>query len=139
MGYSTLLFLHVTSAFTMVTAAGLFLGIALAQRSDRHSTTALRLAPVASILWPIGGLLAIVFGVWLALHDSQYSLADGWIIAAIVLWVIGSAIGGRLGAGYRKMASPGAAPDRSALVMNLALILTLLVILIDMIYKPGAS
>ena len=39
MGYSTLLFLHVTSAFTMVTAAGLFLAIALAQRSDRHSTT----------------------------------------------------------------------------------------------------
>ena len=74
MGYSTLLFLHVTSAFTMVTAAGLFLAIALAQRSDRHSATALRLAPVASILWPIGGLLAIVFGVWLALHDSQYSL-----------------------------------------------------------------
>ena len=139
MGYSTLLFLHVTSAFTMVTAAGLFLGIALAQRSDRHSATALRLAPVASILWPIGGLLAIVFGVWLALHDSQYSLADGWIIAAIVLWVIGSAIGGRLGAGYRKMATSGAAADPSALVMNLALILTLVVILIDMIYKPGAS
>jgi uncharacterized membrane protein len=139
MGYSTLLFLHVTSAFTMVTAAGLFLAIALAQRSDRHSATALRLAPIASILWPIGGLLAIVFGVWLALHDSQYSLGDGWIIAAIVLWVIGSAIGGRLGAGYRKMASSGAAPDPSALVMNLALIVTLLVILIDMIYKPGAS
>jgi uncharacterized membrane protein len=138
MGYSTLLFLHVTSAFTMVTAAGLFLAIALAQRSDRHSATALRLAPAAAVLWPIGSLLAIVFGVWLALHDSQYSLGDGWIIAAIVLWVIGGAIGGRLGAGYRKVTSSGAA-DPSALVMNLALIVTLLVILIDMIYKPGAS
>ena len=139
MGYSTLLFLHVTSAFTMVTAAGLFLAIALAQRSDRHSATALRLAPAAAILWPIGSLLAIVFGVWLALHDSQYSLGDGWIIAAIVLWVIGSAIGGRLGAGYRKLASSGATPDPATLVLNLALLVTLLVILIDMIYKPGAS
>jgi uncharacterized membrane protein len=139
MGYSTLLFLHVTSAFTMVTAAGLFLAIALAQRSARHSATALRLAPVAGILWPVGGLLVIVFGVWLALHDSQYSLGDGWIIAAIVLWVIGSAIGGRLGAGYRKMASSGAAPDPAALALNLALVVTVLVILIDMIYKPGAS
>src|SRR5437764_12459238 len=118
MGYSTLLFLHVTSAFPMVTAAGLFLAIALAQRSDRHSATALRLAPVASILWPIGGLLAIVLGVWLALHDSQYSLGDGWIIAAIVLWVIGSAIGGRLGAGDRKVASSGAAPAPPALGLN---------------------
>jgi len=139
MGYSTLLFLHVTSAFTMVTSAGLFLAIALAQRSERHSATALRLAPVAGILCPVGGLLAIVFGVWLALHDSQYSLGDGWIIAAIVLWVIGSAIGGRISGGYRKMASAGASPDPSALVLNLAFIVTLLVILIDMIYKPGAS
>ena len=138
MGYSTLLFLHVTSAFTMVTAAGVFLAIALAQRSDRHSATALRLAPAAAILWPIGSLLAIVFGVWLALHDSQYSLGDGWIIAAIVLWAVGGAIGGRLGAGYRKMTS-GGGPDPAALAMNLALTITLLVILIDMIYKPGAS
>ena len=139
MGYSTLLFLHVTSAFTMVTAAGLLLAIALAQRSDRHSATAIRLAPVAAILWPVGSLLAIVFGVWLALHDSQYSLGDGWIIAAIVLWVIGGAIGGRLGSGYRKVPASGAAADPSALVLNLALVVTLVVILIDMIYKPGAS
>ena len=53
--------------------------------------------------------------------------------------MIGGAIGGRLGAGYRKLTSSGAAADPSALVMNLALILTLVVILIDMIYKPGAS
>src|SRR6476661_3709355 len=124
MGYSTLLFLHVTSAFTMVTAAGLFLAIALAQRSERHSATALRLAPVAGILFPVGGLLAIVFGVWLALHDSQYSLGDGWIIAAIVLWVIGSAIGGRIASGYRRLATGGGNPDSATLVMNLAFIVT---------------
>jgi len=139
MGYSTLLFLHVTSAFTMVTAAGLFLAIALAQRSDRHSATALRLAPAAAVLWPIGSLLAIVFGVGLALHDSQYSLGDGWIIAAIVLWVVGSAIGGRIASGYRRLAAAGGAPHPATLVMNLALLVTVLAILIDMIYKPGAS
>jgi hypothetical protein len=122
-----------------VTAAGLFLAIALALRSGRHSASAMRFVPVAGILWPVGGLLAIVFGVWLTLHDSQYSLGDGWILAAIVLWVIGSAIGGRLGAGYRKLASSGATPDPATLVLNFALLVTLLVILIDMIYKPGAS
>src|SRR5439155_162566 len=81
--------------------------------------------PVAGILWPVRGLLAIVFGVWLALHESQYSLGAGWVIAAIVLWVIGSAIGGRLGAGYRKLASSGATLDPATLAMNVALMVTL--------------
>lgn len=139
MGYSTLLFLHVTAAFTMVAAVGLFLAIALALRSDRHSASALQLAPAAGVLWAVGGLAVIVFGVWLALHDSQYSLGDGWIIAAILLWVVGSAIGGRIASGYRRLASAGASPVPVPLVMNLALVVTLLVILIDMIYKPGAS
>ena len=139
MGYSTLLFLHVTAAFTMVASVGLFLAIALALRSDRYSASALRLAPAAGVLWAVGGLAVIVFGVWLALHDSQYSLGDGWIIAAIVLWFIGSAIGGRIAAGYRKLASGDASPVPAPLVMNLALVATLIVILIDVIYKPGAS
>jgi uncharacterized membrane protein len=139
MGYSTLLFLHVTAAFTMVAAVGLFLAVALALRSDRHSASALRLVPAAGVLWAVGGLAAIVFGIWLALHDSQYSLGDGWIIAAIVLWVIGSAIGGRIASGYRRLATGGGSPDPATLVLNLALVVTVLVILIDMIYKPGAS
>jgi hypothetical protein len=54
-----------------------------------------------------------------------------------VLWVIGSAVGGRLGAGYRGLASSGAAPDPATPAMNAALLVTLLAILIDMIYKPG--
>jgi hypothetical protein len=139
MGYSTLLFLHVTAAFTMVTAVGLFVAIALALRSDRHAASALRLAPAAGVLWAVGGLAVIVFGVWLALHDSQYSLGDGWIIAAIVFWVIGSAIGGRLAAGYRTLVAAGGSPNPAMLAMSLALVVTVLVILIDMIYKPGAS
>ena len=136
MGYSTLLFLHVTAAFTMVAAVGLFLAIGLALRTERHPAAALRLAPAAGVLWAVGGLAVIVFGVWLALH---YSLGDGWIIAAILLWVVGSAIGGRISAGYRKLASADASAAPVPLVMNLALVATVIVILIDMIYKPGAS
>jgi hypothetical protein len=139
MGYSTLLFLHVTAAFTMVTAVGLFLAIALALESDRQSATALRLAPAAGAVWAVGGLGAIVFGVWLALHEAQYSLGDGWIIAANVLWIVGSALGGRIASGYRRLASTGGRPDQAVLVMNLALVVAVLAILVDMIYKPGAS
>ena len=131
--YDWLLFLHLLAAFAAVATVVIFSAFAFGWTRDRRVLT------LATVLWAIGGLGTIGFGIWLAIYLDAYKITDGWIIAAIVLWVIGSAIGGRLGAGYRKVASSGAAPDPSALVMNLALIVTLLVILIDMIYKPGAS
>ena len=36
--------------------------------------------PTARVLWAVGGLSALVFGIWLAIHVSQYSLTDGWIL-----------------------------------------------------------
>jgi uncharacterized membrane protein len=140
MSYDTLLFLHVASAFVMVTAVGMFVAIALALRSGRHAAAARALTPLAGWLWAVGGLAVIVFGVWLALHVSQYSLTDGWIITAIVLWVIGSALGGRIGAGYRKARGEGAGPvDSTTVLMNVLLVIAVIAILVDMIYKPGAS
>jgi len=140
MSYTTLLFLHVLSAFVMVTAVGMYVAIAVAVRGERHAAPALALAPVAGLLWAVGGLAVIVFGIWLALHVGQYSLTDGWIIAAIVLWVIGSGLGGRISAGYRRArADGGMSLDSATLTLTLLLVLTVVVILIDMIYKPGAS
>ena len=140
MSYGTLLFLHVASAFAMVTSVGMFVAIAVALRSDRHTTAARSLVPIASVLWPVGGLGAIVFGIWLAIHVNGYSLTDGWIIAAIVLWVIGLGLGGRIAAGYRSVRGDGfAGVDSATLMLNLLLVLTVVLILIDMIYKPGAS
>ena len=133
MGYSTLLFLHVAGAFVMAASVGVFVAIALAQRSATYAPIALRFAPAAGALWAIGGFAAIVFGIWLAIHVSQYSLTDGWILAAIALWVVGAAIGGRISAAFRH------GPDQSLLVMNVVLALVVLAILIDMIYKPGAG
>jgi hypothetical protein len=139
MSYTALLFLHVLSAFVMVTAVGMFVGIAVAIRRDGQSPSAPALAPIAGWLWAVGGLAVIVFGIWLALHVSQYSLSDGWILAAIVLWVIGSALGGRLSAGYRRAGAGGTlAADSATLMLTLLLVLTVAAILIDMIYKPGA-
>src|ERR1044072_9675117 len=57
------------------------------------------LAPAASALWNAGGLGVIVFGVWLALEVDGYELWDGWIIAAIVLWLVGCGGGGGGGGG----------------------------------------
>ena len=94
MGYSTLLFLHVLGAFTLVAGVGLFVAILLALRRHPETVVAQRLLPTAPVLWGVGSLAAILFGIWLAIHVSEYSLTDGWILVAIVLWVIAGAIGG---------------------------------------------
>jgi hypothetical protein len=125
--------LHVTGAFAMSASVGLFMAIALALRSETYAPIALRLAPAAGALWAVGGFAAIGFGIWLAIHVSQYSLTDGWILAAIVLWVVGAAIGGRISAAFRR------GPAQPLLAMNVVLALVVLAILIDMIYKPGAG
>jgi hypothetical protein len=140
MSYDTLLFLHILSAFALVTATGLFVATALALRSDRNADTARSLVPLAGILAPVGGLGTIIFGIWLAIHVHGYSLTDGWIIAAIVLWFVGAGLSGRISAGYRDARRDGTlALDSTTLMTHGLLVLVVAVILIDMIYKPGAS
>jgi hypothetical protein len=140
MSYGTLLFLHVLSAFALVTSVGMLVAIALALRGGRYTGAASSLVPLAGVLAPIGGLGTIIFGIWLAVHVSGYSLTNGWIIAAIVLWFVGAGLGGRLGAGYRKARADGTlAIDSTSLTTHLLLVLVVAAILIDMIYKPGAS
>jgi|SRR3954447_24362269 hypothetical protein len=140
MSYGTLLFLHVLSAFALVTSVVMFVAIALALRGGRYTGAARSLVPVAGVLSPVGGLGTIIFGIWLAVHVSGYSLTDGWIIAAIVLWFIGAGLAGRIGAGYRDARNDGTlALDSTTLVTHLVLVLTVAAILIDMIYKPGAT
>jgi hypothetical protein len=141
--YEWLLFLHVLAAFITVTAVGMLVAIGLALRPPAGSPVARRLAPVAGILWMIGGLSVIVFGLWLAIYLDAYHPWDGWIIAAIVLWVVASAAGGRITAGLRRLraadAAAGAASAGQAMVLHAVLVLATLALLVDMIYKPGAG
>jgi hypothetical protein len=128
--YEWLLFLHLLAAFLLVAGVVVY-GVLVLGRDDAAVSRAL--APPAMALWNAGGLGVIVFGVWLALEVDGYELWDGWIIAAIVLWLVGSGAGGQLGAGVREGAIPADARMRVA-VMSL----TTLLLLIDMIWKPGA-
>jgi tellurite resistance protein TehA-like permease len=137
-GYGTLLFLHVLGAFALVAAVALFLAILLAVRRQPDTMVAQRMLPTARVLWAVGGLSALVFGIWLAIRVSQYSLTDGWILGAIVLWVIASAIGGRLSSDYKNLGD-GALGGSQALVTHGLLVLSVLLLLLDMIYKPGAG
>ena len=131
--YEWLLFLHLLAAFSLV--AGLVAyGVIVYGRGEMVVSRAL--APAASALWNAGGLGVIVFGVWLALEVDGYELWDAWIIIAIVLWFVGSGAGGRLGAAVRD-GTPGQAVAGSRGMVAVMAIATLL-LLLDMIFKPGA-
>jgi hypothetical protein len=131
--YEWLLFLHLLAAFLLV--AGLVAyGVMVYGRGEAVVSRAL--APAASALWNAGGLGVIVFGVWLALEVDGYELWDGWIIAAIVLWFVGSGAGGRLGASMREGRPVQAVEGARAMVTVMALATFLL--LLDMIFKPWA-
>jgi hypothetical protein len=131
--YDWLLFLHVAAAFALV--AGIFLyGVVLLGDAGDVARRALGVPALA--LWNAGGLGVLVLGIALALEVDTYEVWDGWIIAAIVLWFVASAAGGQLSRDVRDVRSPldiGGGRVRLA-VMALATLL----LLVDMIYKPGA-
>ena len=131
--YDWLLFLHLLAAFLLVAGLVAFAVMVLGPSEAVVSRT---LAPAATALWNAGGLGVIVFGVWLALEVDGYELWDGWIIAAIVLWLIASAAGGRLGAGVREGESLQRVDGARVLLAVMAL--ATLALLLDMIFKPGA-
>ena len=137
--YDTLLFLHVLAAFVTVTAVVLFGAMFVATERagpNASSSPVLGLAPLADVLWTVGGLTVIVFGIWLAIYLSAYHPWDGWIVAAIILWVIASAAGARVGRGYRNVRRRTGA--RAPLLLHAVLAVAVAALLIDMIYKPGA-
>jgi hypothetical protein len=94
--YQWLLALHVTGAFLLMGGGAIAASLNLAAlRRDRPSDIVvlfglIRIA-VASIL--VGSLLALVFGL-LLVHDAGYGYGDGWVVASLVLFVLGNALGG---------------------------------------------
>jgi hypothetical protein len=120
--YDTLLFLHVLTAFALVT------GVVIASALVLGSPAVGRTKSVANVLWDVGSLGTLVFGIWLALYVDGYEIWDGWILAAIVLWAIATELGRRA----RDVTVAGAARWHwlSALLVVL--------LLADMVFKPGA-
>ncbi|HEX6699144.1 MAG TPA: DUF2269 family protein [Gaiellaceae bacterium] len=154
--YEWLLFAHVTGAFCLLggaVAAAVFNVAAL--RRERPSEIALLLSLTRSAVVAViaGSFLTLVFGLWLV-HEASYGYGDGWIVAAIVLWVIGSAAGeagGRRDARTRelaeRLAAEGDAPsaelaarqrDPLSLALSYGSGAAMLAILVLMVWKPGA-
>ena len=128
----TLLFLHVLAAFLMV--IGVVIYSAFVSGSPVNKPTRL----VAEIMWGLGGLGTLVLGIWLALDIEGYSITDGWILAAIVLWFLATGAGGSVSKAVQPAGDDSALALSANVVMahwlRTALVLALLVV---MIYKPG--
>jgi uncharacterized membrane protein len=152
-----ILALHVLSAFAWVAAMVLFWVLIVAGHDADTPDRTIRVAPLAKVgnaAVGIGMGGTIVFGIWLAFSVGGYDIWDPWIVAALVLWVVAAAVGARTGAEYnaalakaRELEAAGqTGPSAELLAANRTqrgLLLhaigsvIVLVILVDMIWKPG--
>jgi hypothetical protein len=153
-----MLALHVLSAFALITGMILFWVLIVAGRRIDTPADTLRLGPVARVgnaTIAIGLVGTIVLGIYLAFALDGYAIWDGWILAAIVLWFIAAAVGRRTGVEYMQgpkkaielqeagQTGPNAEllalnrTSRGVLLHTVTSLLALLII-IDMIWKPGA-
>ena len=149
---------HVLSAFAYVGGLVLFWVLVVAVRRVDTPEETLRMEPmvkVGNVAVGLGVVGTIVVGIYLAFAVDSYAIWDGWIIAALVLWAVAGALGQRTGVAYmqgmnkaKELDAAGkTGPDRELLALNrtqTGLILqtlaslAVLLILVDMIFKPGA-
>jgi hypothetical protein len=131
--YHALLFLHVLAAFLMAAGIVILSSFVLGGPITRPSKL------IAEILWGVGGVGTLVFGVWLALNRPEYEIWDGWIIAALVLWVIANGAGARASRDLQPTADGSAiAVDRRVAFAHWMRVLWVALLLLDMVWKPGA-
>jgi uncharacterized membrane protein len=150
--------LHVLSAFAYVGGVVLFWALIVAVRRVETPEGTIRMEPIVKVgnaAVGIGAVGTIVIGIWLAFSVGNYAIWDGWIIAAIVLWAVSGALGQRTGVAYMQgmnkakelekagEAGPNAellALNRTAngVVLHALVSIGALLLLLDMIFKPGA-
>src|SRR5262249_53439093 len=126
-----------------------------ARYAERPSEIALLMTLIQRVAVPaigIGSVTTLVIGLWLV-HHAGFEYGTFWVWAAIVLWVVANALGGR-GGRYQARAGQEAArlaregddvtPELRALVrdpvgnaLSYGSGLVLVLILILMIWKPG--
>jgi uncharacterized membrane protein len=154
--YQWLLVFHITGAFLLVGGATIAAALNLvALRREQPSEIVLLFGLIRIAVLPIilGALVTFVFGLWLV-HEAGYGYGDGWIVVALVLFVIGNALGGiggrrdeRTGEFARELAASGDAPsaelqarvrDPISLTLSYGSGLLLVAVLALMIWKPGA-
>ena len=152
--YDWMLAFHLLAAFAVGSALVLYSVLVVrGRRKESLEETRLlfRVAPIATPLIAGGTVLVLILGVILAIDSDQFEIWDGWVIAGIVLWAVLGALGQRAGAYYtavqqlakgggegaeREVVSRLRAPTGA--LLHLATLLVFVLLLLDMIFKPGA-
>jgi hypothetical protein len=138
-----LLSLHVLSALALIASLTVYWTLVLAGGPGRtlSGAAADAVARPANVLVLVGILGTVGFGIWLAIDIDGYELWDGWILASLVLWFVGSGLSQRSGVAFARASGPGPDADaawRRAVGLHTAASLAFLAILVLMIWKPGA-
>lgn len=153
-----MLALHVLSAFSFVAGIVLFWVLVVAVRKADTPDETIRMQPIVKVgnaAVGIGAGGTILLGLWLAFSVGGYDIWDPWIVAAIALWAVSAEIGRRTGAAYMQglnraqelEASGHTGPSaellalnrtQSGLLLHAATTVVVVLILLDMIWKPGA-
>jgi hypothetical protein len=153
-----MLALHVLSAFVLVAGVILFWILIVAVRRTDTPDATLAMGPISRVAEGAVGIGmggTIVLGVWLAFSVGGYDIWDAWIVVAIVLWFIGADLGRRASAAYvagvkkaQELRAAGqTGPNAELLALNRAssgvvlqalISVVVLLIIVDMIWKPGA-
>ena len=130
--------LHVLSAIIVIASLTMLWTLIIATRPSAPliaADSAKAFGRVGGPLVGVGMMGAVIFGIWLAIDDDAYHIWDGWILASLILWAIAGAVGGRAGQSFEKDPVGG----RPAGIRYQAIAsLSVLVILVLMIWKPGA-
>ena len=154
--YDWVLSLHLLAAFAVASALVLYSVLVFSGRrmtSLEQTRTLFRVAPIGTILIIAGWLGTIILGVILALDsgDRDFHLWDPWIIAGIVLWALMSGVGQRSGAyysGVEELSKSSDSGTEAAVLdrlkastgsnLHLLTVALFLLIVLDMLFKPGA-
>lgn len=156
--YDWLLALHVLAAFSLVAALVLYSIVIVVSRSltvPSDVSRSFRMTRVGDVAIAVGSLGTLILGIWLAIDSPDYQVWDGWVIAALVLWLLSMETGRRTGEFYnavrdraRALVAEGRdAPDselagklrsNTGLLSHAATVVLILALLVVMIYKPGA-
>ncbi len=126
--YDWLLFLHVLAAFMLASTVVTFSAVVLGAPAGNRAVA------LADVLWNVGGLGTLVFGIWLAIDVDGYEVWDGWILGAIVLWAVATEAGRRA----RVELTPEGAAAGQAAFWHWSRTVLVLALLVVMIWKPGA-
>lgn len=152
-----ILSLHLLAAALLVGAEVVFGAMIVTlwrENSSVRVNSFFRVSQIATWMVQAGSAGTLVFGVWLSISKDPYEPWNGWIIAALVLWAIAGGLGARAGQAYgaagmeaRRLAGNGDVSSHlvgetfgpsTAFKLHVVSNVAIVLLLIDMIWKPGA-